>query len=142
MQGPIERRHGVVVAILLTGVLFGLGHYLHHPAGVLPMLPYYIAAAAIYGGLAWATNSILPGIVLHAIGDVFVFTRLWVTGKPEWDLTSSPPPLIWDRGPDAAFWSSLAALIVLGGAAVWAYVALAGSVRRDAAGNPLTPKTA
>lgn len=27
MQGPIERRHGPVVAILLMGALFGLAHY-------------------------------------------------------------------------------------------------------------------
>lgn len=131
MQGPIERRYGVVAAILVTGSAFGLAHYLHHPAGVLPMLPYYIAAAAIYGGLAWATNSILPGIVLHAVGDVFVFTRLWLTGKPEWELGSTTPTLVWDAGPDATFWGSLAALIVLGGATVWAYVALANSVRRE-----------
>ena len=39
MQGPIERRHGIVVAILTTGALFGLGHFTHHPAAVLTMLP-------------------------------------------------------------------------------------------------------
>jgi membrane protease YdiL (CAAX protease family) len=131
MQGPIERRYGVVPAILVTGSAFGLAHFLHHPAGVLPMLPYYIAAAAIYGGLAWATNSIFPGIVLHALGDIFVFLRLWLTGKPEWELTAVAPPLVWESGPDAAFFGALAAFIVLGGVALWAYIALADSVRRD-----------
>ncbi len=131
MQGPVERRHGFVAAIVASGAVFGAAHYWHHPAAVQPMLPFYVAVAAIYGGLAWATNSILPSIVLHTAGDVFSLTRLWLTGKPEWDLATQPPPLVWDAGPDAAFWGALAALIVLGGAAVWAYVSLADSVRRE-----------
>jgi membrane protease YdiL (CAAX protease family) len=127
MQGPIERRHGPAVAILGTGALFGLAHYWHHPAGVVAMLPYYMAAAAVYGSLAWLTNSIWPGIVVHAIGDVFVFAQLWLTGKPEWEITtgSTPPKLVWDGGADAAFWGNVAALVVLGGLAVMAYVGLA-----------------
>ena len=90
MQGPIERRHGPLVAIVLNGALFGVVHYTHHPASVVAMLPYYLAVAAVYGGLAYATNSILPAVVLHAGGDVFSLTRLWMTGQPEWQV---PPSL-------------------------------------------------
>src|SRR5688572_20641492 len=84
MQGPMQRRHGPVVAIILSGVLFGVAHFTHHPHSLLAMMPFYVAVAAIYGGLAYATNSILPGLVLHAVGDVFSLTRLWTTGQPEW----------------------------------------------------------
>ena len=131
MQGAIERRHGPVIAIVTTGVLFGLGHFNHHPDAILPMLPFYMAVAATYGGLAYLTNSILPGLVLHAAGDVFSLTRLWVTGRPEWQGPSAPPQLIWESGPDAAFWGFLAALLVVGAAAVWAYATLAGVVREQ-----------
>ena len=63
MQGPIERRYGLAAAILVNGTLFGLLHFPSHPADVLPMLPYYLAVSAVYGGLTWAANSILPALV-------------------------------------------------------------------------------
>lgn len=131
MQGPIERRHGPTVAILATGSLFGLAHFTHHPASVLAMMPYYLAVAAVYGGLAYATNSIWPSLVLHAGGDVFSLTRLWATGQPEWQLSSKPPQLVWETGADAAFWGYLTAFILVGAAAVWAYAALASATRAE-----------
>ena len=139
VQGPIERRHGLTVAILVTGALFGLIHYTHHPASVVAMLPYYLAVAAIYGGLAYATNSILPGLALHAGGDVLSLTRLWVTGQPEWQVSGSarPAALIWDTGLDAEFVRPFLVFVVLGTAAVWAYAALARAAR--AAGCRLQP---
>jgi membrane protease YdiL (CAAX protease family) len=133
MQGAIERRHGPIVAILTTGTLFGLAHVAHHPSSVLPMMPFYLAVAAIYGGLAYATNSILPGLVLHAGGDVFSLTRLWATGQPEWQMSETPPPFIWETGTDAAFWGYLAAFMVVAGAAFAAYVSLARVARRESA---------
>ena len=125
MQGPIERRHGLIVAILVNGSLFGLAHYNHHPAAVVTMLPFYIGVSAIYGGLAYATNSILPGLALHAGGDVFSLTRLWATGRPEWQLSATPPPLVWETGADAAFVGSVAAFVLFTAAAAWAYRELA-----------------
>jgi membrane protease YdiL (CAAX protease family) len=129
LQGPIERRHGPVAAILGSGLFFGLAHYAHHPEGTLAMLPYYLGVTAVYGGLAYATNSILPGLVLHAGGDVLVLNRLWLTGLPEWQTSAKAAPLIWETGADAAFWGNLAMLILLGAAAVWAFAALAASAR-------------
>ncbi len=133
MQGPIERQHGLLVAILVNGVLFGLGHYSHHPASVVAMLPFYIAVSAVYGGLVYATNSILPGLALHAGGDVFSLTRLWVTGRPEWQLSATPPPLVWETGADAAFVGSVAAFVLFAGGAVWAYRELARTAATAAA---------
>ena len=69
MQGPIERRHGPVIAILLTGSLFGFAHFTH-PEVTLVLMPYYLGAAAVYGALAYITISILPSLVLHAGGNV------------------------------------------------------------------------
>ena len=131
MQGPIERRHGPVVAILVSGAVFGFAHFTHHPASVLAMMPYYLAVTAIYGGLAYATNSILPSLVLHTGGDIFELNRLWATGQPEWQLTSKAPQLIWETGPDAAFWGYLAAFILAGSAAVWAFATLAAVARNE-----------
>ena len=77
------------------------------------MLPYYIAVAAVYGGLTWAANSILPALVLHVGGDIWSLTRLWATGRPEWQLSTAAPPLVSETGADAAFVLAMAALIVL-----------------------------
>jgi membrane protease YdiL (CAAX protease family) len=131
MQGPIERRHGPIAAILVTGVMFGLLHYNHHPASVLVMLPFYIAVAAVYGGVTYLTNSILPAVVLHAGGDLFSLTRLWATGQPDWQLSASPatPGLIWRTGIDFSFARSVVVFTVLGAAAIWAYATLARTAR-------------
>ena len=94
------------------------------------MLPFYIGVTAVYGGLAWATDSILLGLVLHATGDVFSLTRLWITGRPEWQLTTTaPPPLIWETGVDAAFVRSLLVFVALAATTSWAYWALGRATR-------------
>jgi hypothetical protein len=103
MQGPIERRYGLGVAVLISGTLFGLLHFPTHPADVLWMLPYYIAVSAVYGGLTWAANSILPALVLHVAGDIVVLTRWWLTGRPEWQIGPTAPSLVWDSGIDLQF---------------------------------------
>ena len=113
MQSPIERVYGVAVAILVNGTLFGLLHFSSHPRDVLLMLPYYISVAAVYGGLTWAANSILPALVLHSAGDVVVLTRWWATGQPEWQLAAAPPPLVWEHGVDASFVLTATSCVVL-----------------------------
>jgi len=119
MQGPIERRYGLAVAIVVSGTLFGLLHFPTHPADVLWMLPYYIAVSAVYGGLTWAANSILPAMVLHAAGDIVVLTRWWLTGRPEWQIGSTLPSLIWDSGIDLPFvWTAIVSVAFVGATAV------------------------
>ena len=114
MQGPIERRHGLAIAILVNGTMFGLVHFPNHPDHVLSMLPYYIAVSAVYGALTWATNSILPAVTLHAGANVWSLTRLWVTGRPEWQLSATPPALVWTTGFTAPFLGAIGSLVVLG----------------------------
>jgi membrane protease YdiL (CAAX protease family) len=124
MQGPIERRYGLATAILVSGTLFGLLHFPTHPADVLWMLPYYIAVSAVYGGLTWAANSILPALVLHAAGDVVVLTRWWLTGRPEWQIGPTQPPLVWESGIDSSFVSTSVAAVALVVATAVAYHAV------------------
>ncbi len=128
LQRPIERRNGPVIAILLTGSLFGFVHFTHPEVGVV-LLPFYIAAAAVYGALAYVTDSTLPGMVLHAGGNMFSAFDLFTRGRSEWQLSAEPQPLIWETGPDVAFWGNLAALAIVAALTVWAYSALARVVR-------------
>ena len=128
LQRPIERRHGPVPAIVITGVVFAFAHFSHPEVGLV-LLPFYIAVAAVYGTLAYLTDSTRPGMVLHAGGNIFSAIGLVTTGKSEWQLTVTPPPLIWESGADASFWATVAALLVAGALAIWAYSALAAVAR-------------
>jgi membrane protease YdiL (CAAX protease family) len=124
LQRPIERRHGPVLAILLTGILFGFLHFTH-PEVTLVLLPFYVAVAAVYGTLAYLTDSIFPGMVLHAGGNMFAAFDLFARGHSEWQGLGPPAKLIWETGPDAAFWGSVATTLVVGALTVGAYVMLA-----------------
>ena len=121
MQSIVGRRFGEAVAVIASGVLFGLLHFPNHPGDVLLMLPYYVAVSAMYGGLTWATDSILPALVLHSVGDVVVLTRWWLTGRPEWQLSAVVPPLVWDSGIDASFAATVAVAAMLSIVAAWSY---------------------
>jgi membrane protease YdiL (CAAX protease family) len=124
MQSMIERRLGLVTAILASGTLFGLLHFGNHPGDVLLMLPYYIAVSAVYGGLTWAVDSVLPAVVLHSAGDIVVLTRWWLTERPEWQIGATPPPLLWDSGVDAPFLFVAITALVLAASTARAYLAL------------------
>jgi len=112
IQGGIERRHGPLIAILVTGSLFGLAHFGHPEVGIV-LLPYYIAVAAVYGGLAYATNSTFPGMVLHAGGNMLSAFSLFTQGRSEWQLGTSPSTLVWESGIDAAFVGIVVLLLVV-----------------------------
>lgn len=128
MQGPIERRHGPVMAIVVTGLLFGFAHFTH-PEVTIVLMPYYLAVAAVYGALAYFTNSIFPSMVLHAGGNMLAAIDLFARGQSEWQASPNPAPLIWATGTDASFWVSLVAFLFVGSAAVWAYAGLAAVAR-------------
>lgn len=129
MQGPLERRFGPTVGILLTGLVFALGHYSHHPDHMLNLLPYYLMVSALWGTLAYLTKSILPGLALHAFGDVWVLTRQWLTGAPGWQAAPEPQALVWQTGIDGGFIGSLLGFVVFGAATVGAFCALAQAVK-------------
>lgn len=128
MQGGIERRHGLTPAILVTGSLFGLSHF-HHPEVGLVLLPFYLAIAAVYGLLAAATDSTYPSIVLHGGGNLLSAFSFFTQGRSEWSLTASRPQTVWQSGLDVSFLMNVAALVIVGGAAIWAYRALFTAAR-------------
>jgi len=97
MQLPLERAYGSWTALATTSIIFTLVH-LTHGAAVLPFLPFYLAAAAVYGLMAWLTGSILPGMTLHFAGDVmllgFRYMAARVGGVPAATGTISIGPAI------------------------------------------------
>jgi hypothetical protein len=85
---------------------------------------------AVYGALAYLTNSIMPSVVLHAGGNLFTAIGLFAGGRAEWQASSTLVPLIWETGADASFWIPSMAALIVGAAAVWAYAALADVARK------------
>jgi len=124
IQGPIERRHGPVVAIAVTGTLFGFAHF-SHPAVTLRMMPYYMSVATIYGAIAYLTNSILPTMVLHSGGNILGSLDLFPSGQSVGQVSRTPAPLIWESGADTRFWVTSIAAAGLTIAAIGAYTILA-----------------
>lgn len=123
LQRPIERRFGFPVAVLISGSIFGLMHFTHPGVGVA-LLPYYIAVSAVYGGLAYLTDSVFPSMMLHAFGNFFGGIGV-IFGRGDWAKeVASPAPTIWVTGPDGDFWGSVMLLAVVGGVTLAAYIAL------------------
>jgi len=133
MQRPIERRHGPVAAILITGLAFAFAHFTHREV-TLVLVPYYMTAALIYGAIAWLTDSILPSLALHAGGNILSGIQLmWGRDTRGVYRMPSSEGLVWETGADASFWLSCLALAVVGAAAIGAFVALARVARSQPA---------
>ncbi len=132
MQGPLERAHGVIIAILITGTMFAVAHL----DFTLVLWPYYVAVAAIYGMVTHLTDSILPSIVLHTSGNLFSNFDLWLHGQAEWQAGAGEAVLIWDAGIDRSFWLTAAVLLVVSVFTLAAYVRLAQAARAAAARRP------
>jgi len=128
LQGTLERRHGVVISILVCGVLFALAHFAR-PETTLALAPYYMAVAAVYGALAYLTNSVLPSLLLHTLGNIAGSTQLILGGRSEWQAARAPAPLVWTSGLDSSFWLTVAVTAILAAAAVAAYAYLARVVQ-------------
>jgi len=132
MQRPIERRSGLVVAILITGTMFALAHLDFTPI----LWPYYVAVAAIYGTVTYLTDSILPAIVLHTGGNIYSNLDLWLHGQAEWQAGAAPAALIWQTGIDEPFRNSSIALLVVAAMMVWAYGQLSAAATAARGTNP------
>ncbi len=128
MQEPIERRHGLAVAILITGTMFAVAHL----DFTLILWPYYVAVAALYGTVTYLTKSILPAVVLHTGGNLYSNLDLWLHGQAEWQASSGPTALIWKTGADTSFWISSLGLLIVATVMVWAYFRLARAARTGA----------
>jgi membrane protease YdiL (CAAX protease family) len=76
IQQPIEQRHGTVVAILISSVLFTLIH-LSKGWAIAGMVPIVFGAGVLLGLMAWAANSLLPTIIGHTVMDTGLFAYWW-----------------------------------------------------------------
>src|ERR1700722_4793791 len=75
LQAPLEKKYGPLTAIAITSFVFMLVHLSHSWA--YPILPHIFFASVLLGLLAYHTGSLIPGIIGHAILDVFDYSVWW-----------------------------------------------------------------
>jgi membrane protease YdiL (CAAX protease family) len=75
MQAPIEKKYGPVTAIIITSVVFTAIHLSHSWARQI--VPQIFFASVLLGILAYKCGSLIPGIIGHAILDVFDYSVWW-----------------------------------------------------------------
>jgi len=105
MQRPLETRFGPVAAISITSLLFIAAHL--NQAWVGALFVPGLLASILLGVLAYASRSLIPSMVGHAVMDVFNFGYWW------WQLLGT-----YDRRPlsktgmdlDFVAWSSTLAV--------------------------------
>jgi membrane protease YdiL (CAAX protease family) len=115
-QVALEREFPGSVAVTVSSLVFAFAHFAH--GIVWPKLLVYFLAGIAFGATAYLTNSTLPAILPHMIGDLTFFTLVW----PH-DATRQ---LVWDNGADNWFWVHVAQAIVFTVLAGWAFQRLAG----------------
>lgn len=71
MLSQIQRRHGWIIGIVITGLMFFVSH-LSHAYASLAFLPFFLTYSLFHGILVYVTRSILPSIVLHTVADFIV----------------------------------------------------------------------
>lgn len=71
MLSIIEARHGWVAGIMIVALLFYAAH-LSHTYATIAFLPFFMAYSLVLGILVYLTRSIVPGVVLHSIGDFVI----------------------------------------------------------------------
>ena len=75
MQAPLEKKYGATIAIVITSFIFTAIHLSHSWAP--PIWPHIFFASVLLGILAYRTGSLIPGIIGHAILDVFDYSVWW-----------------------------------------------------------------
>jgi membrane protease YdiL (CAAX protease family) len=71
MLSLIQARYGWQWGILISGIAFYVVHLSHAYATVV-FLPFFLAYSILHGYLVYLTRSILPSVLLHALGDVTI----------------------------------------------------------------------
>ena len=133
-QVLLESEFRASAAVVISSVLFALAHFTQ--GFFWPKLLIYFLVGVVFGLIAYCTNSILPGILVHIIGDLAFFTLIW----PH-DATRR---LVWDSGTDPWFWIPAVQAIVFTALAILAFTRLARVTERvrAVAGSRIRPASA
>jgi membrane protease YdiL (CAAX protease family) len=130
MQGPIEKRHGIAAAILVVSAIFGAAHLTDlQPAMTVARMTFIVLAAVLYGIMVHLTDSILPGLVIHATGNAIGLVWIWALSRNPGSRAA--PRDFAAASSDPQFLVTCGAAVVFSAAAVWAFRRLAQVTRSE-----------
>jgi membrane protease YdiL (CAAX protease family) len=106
LQKPLEEAYGIISALLVTGAAFWFAHV---PKVTLSHLPFHFLASILLGVIAYRTNSLLPAIIGHTLGDALLLPA-YVFHKPAviWSLLAGRP--VWLKATNTSFSDKLQAV--------------------------------
>ena len=120
-QSILEREFAAPVAVVISSFLFTLAHLTH---GLFwTKLLVYFMVGLVFGTMAYLSQSTLPAIPVHIVGDLTFFLLVW----PH-DATRR---LVWEGGADRWFWIHLAQALVFSGLAIFAFFEFQRVVTRE-----------
>jgi membrane protease YdiL (CAAX protease family) len=120
-QVALEREFRGWVAVTVSSLVFAFAHFAH---GILwPKLLVYFLVGVAFGATAYLTNSTLPAILPHMIGDLTFFTLVWPHDAAR--------RLVSDSGADNWFWIHVAQAMVFTVLAAGAFQRLARENNQD-----------
>ena len=95
----LQNRYGPVLANIIVSILFVVFHL--NQAWAPPMLLHLFVGSFMFGQIAYATGSLLPGIIAHTVLDIFNFSYWWtdIAGRFEYQPIAvtgiDPHFLVW-----------------------------------------------
>ncbi len=75
LQKPLEQKYGPIVAISISSIIFIVIHL--HQAWLASIMVPIIPISFMIGYLAYATNSLIPGIIAHVSFDIILSSYWW-----------------------------------------------------------------
>ncbi len=111
-------------SVVIASMLFA---FWHGPTQgfVWSKLLFYFTVGIVFGATAELTNSSLPAIPVHILGDMTFFFLIWPFDADR--------PSVWRSGPDIWFWLALVTMVVFGVLSILAFRRLAKrQVRKEA----------
>lgn len=119
-QVILERRYPPLVAVGISSAFFA---FFHGPTQGFfwSKLLFFLLVGAVFGTIAFLTDSTLPALPVHIAGDLLFFIFIW----PQ----DAHRRLVLQSGPDAGFWLAVALLIVFTPLALLAFRTLSQTRR-------------
>ncbi len=131
-QGTLEKYLPGPFAILACALVMAPEHAATQGFVWTTML-FYLLSDAMLGTCAYIARSIVPGIVVHAIGLFAFFALVWPHDAER--------ALIWQHGADLWFWLHAAQTLVFGGLGILTFVRAARLAQRSNARSLHAPSS-
>lgn len=128
LRTRLSKSMSTTVAIVVIALVISPAHGLTQ-GFMIPVLGWYFMTDVVFGALSWLSTSIVPGIMVHAVGLFAFLAFIWPTDRLR--QQSSLPTI------DPVFWIELGLFAILALLSVIAFYNLAVSTSRERRPEPV-----